>query len=300
MDTQTMKYFVKAAECLNFTQAAKECYISQTAMSLHISKLEEALGFPLFVRQKKKVYLTAAGKEFYRRIKVVIQRYEEAFSFSRDVAKGRKNKINIGIPSSIDFLAVIPRMRSFRTLFPDIILNISLINPSNLRDALRQGEVDLTVCWLDEYSSYDEFDHIEIQQFPLSVVFGSNHPFNQSDSVSLDMLQKETVIVLDWGNNISEPMGICKLWHEIGVSPNNIVVLKKMDDLLMRLQLERCVAMIPFFAAKNTIGALTFRHLIWENSRTPMACLAVEYNRNHEIGTLDELLDILSDSRIVL
>ncbi|MDR2771118.1 MAG: LysR family transcriptional regulator, partial [Clostridiales Family XIII bacterium] len=52
MDIKGLQYFIAAAERLNFTTAAKECYITQTAMSLHISKMEDELGFKLFNRNR--------------------------------------------------------------------------------------------------------------------------------------------------------------------------------------------------------------------------------------------------------
>ena len=62
MNLKQMEYFVAAAEQLNFTRAAKKCFISQTAMTLQIRSLEEKIGVPLFVRDKHHVELTAAGK----------------------------------------------------------------------------------------------------------------------------------------------------------------------------------------------------------------------------------------------
>ena len=61
MNLKQMEYFVAAAEQLNFTRAAKKCFISQTAMTLQIRSLEEKIGVPLFVRDKHHVELTAAG-----------------------------------------------------------------------------------------------------------------------------------------------------------------------------------------------------------------------------------------------
>ena len=52
MNLKQMEYFVAAAEQLNFTRAAKKCFISQTAMTLQIRSLEEKIGVPLFVRHK--------------------------------------------------------------------------------------------------------------------------------------------------------------------------------------------------------------------------------------------------------
>ena len=64
MNLKQMEYFVAAAEQLNFTRAAKKCFISQTAMTLQIQSLEEKIGVPLFVRDKHHVELTAAGKVY--------------------------------------------------------------------------------------------------------------------------------------------------------------------------------------------------------------------------------------------
>ena len=50
MNLKQMEYFVAAAEQLNFTRAAKKCFTSQTAMTLHIQSLEQKMGVPLFVR----------------------------------------------------------------------------------------------------------------------------------------------------------------------------------------------------------------------------------------------------------
>ena len=39
LDIRSLKYFIAAAEHLNFTSASKECFITQTAMSMHIAKI---------------------------------------------------------------------------------------------------------------------------------------------------------------------------------------------------------------------------------------------------------------------
>ena len=88
MDIRGLKYFIAAAECLNFTKAARECYITQTAMSLHIAKMEEELGFQLFNRNNRTVELTMAGRDFYQRARLVVQTYEEAVCHSRYTACG--------------------------------------------------------------------------------------------------------------------------------------------------------------------------------------------------------------------
>jgi Transcriptional regulator len=53
MNTLQIKYFLTAARCLNFTEAAKQLYISQPALSQQILALEKELNMQLFIRAKK-------------------------------------------------------------------------------------------------------------------------------------------------------------------------------------------------------------------------------------------------------
>ena len=64
MQLRQLEYFIAVAEHLNFTKAAQQFYISQTAVTLQIKALEEELGVTLFHRSNRKVELTPAGKTF--------------------------------------------------------------------------------------------------------------------------------------------------------------------------------------------------------------------------------------------
>ena len=57
-----MKTFLTVCECMNFTRAAQVLNLTQPAVSQHIRYLEEQYDTPLFIREKKKLYLTDAGQ----------------------------------------------------------------------------------------------------------------------------------------------------------------------------------------------------------------------------------------------
>lgn len=65
MELTPLKYFVKLADVLSFTEASKELFITQSTLSLSIKQLEEELGVTLFDRIGKKIYLTDAGRDFW-------------------------------------------------------------------------------------------------------------------------------------------------------------------------------------------------------------------------------------------
>ena len=62
MTSRQLEYFLAVARYLNFTRAAEALYVSQTAITRQIQVLEEGVGAQLFVRTKKQVQLTAAGR----------------------------------------------------------------------------------------------------------------------------------------------------------------------------------------------------------------------------------------------
>ena len=77
MDLIKLKYFIAAAELLNFSKAAEACNITQTAIGKYINKLENEIGCSLFYRTNKGVSLTEAGEKFYSGVKEIIGQYED-------------------------------------------------------------------------------------------------------------------------------------------------------------------------------------------------------------------------------
>lgn len=61
MNYNKLRYFYTVAQTLNFTKAAEQLYISQSAVSRHMKELEEDFGVPLFVRTNRDLILTDAG-----------------------------------------------------------------------------------------------------------------------------------------------------------------------------------------------------------------------------------------------
>ena len=96
MDLRKVLYFHSVAKYLNFSKAAEECRIAQTAMSRAIANLESELGFTLFYRDHHVVELTPAGKHFLEQTKEVLRIYSSAQQVGMEIAAGSKDSISIG------------------------------------------------------------------------------------------------------------------------------------------------------------------------------------------------------------
>jgi DNA-binding transcriptional LysR family regulator len=62
MDLHQLKVFREAARAGSFTRSSERLHLSQSTVSLHIKRLEQELGVLLFLRAKRRVRLTEAGK----------------------------------------------------------------------------------------------------------------------------------------------------------------------------------------------------------------------------------------------
>ena len=65
MNIRNLEYFIKVVDTNSFTKAAEELFISQFAISQQIKALEDELGFPLMIRNRKGFELTQSGKYLY-------------------------------------------------------------------------------------------------------------------------------------------------------------------------------------------------------------------------------------------
>ncbi len=80
MTIYELECFVALAHHLNFTNAAAFMNVTQPAFSRHIVFIEKELNVSLFFRNKRAVYLTAAGEAFLAEAKNILEHYHDGLS----------------------------------------------------------------------------------------------------------------------------------------------------------------------------------------------------------------------------
>lgn len=81
-----LKYFLYAAQYGSFAKTATHFYLSTTAISKAIAKLEAQVGFALFDRHQNAIELTQAGRDFYENAKYIAADYQRAIQAGQAVA----------------------------------------------------------------------------------------------------------------------------------------------------------------------------------------------------------------------
>ena len=186
------KIFESVARNESISKASEELFISQPAVSQSIKKLEETIGGELFNRTKYGVRLTTEGKAFYDQIKKgldYIENGERIFTQLKNLDVGT---IRIGASATITKYILMPYLKIFHKLYPNI--NIDIINhlSNNLISMLKNGTIDLAIINLPAQDSTD----LIIKPFTtVQDIFGANKEYlDTSKNYSLQDLKKYNLI----------------------------------------------------------------------------------------------------------
>lgn len=154
-----MKYFQSIVKNKSFTEAAEECYISQSAISQQMKALERELGVTLFNRDNRRFSLTPAGEHFYERSLVLVEDFEKLCRETARIARKDTAELHIGYLKCYGGQEFQLAVAAFLERYPKVSIQIMNGNHEELYDALRFGKVDLVLndqrrAFSDEYVNF--------------------------------------------------------------------------------------------------------------------------------------------------
>jgi DNA-binding transcriptional LysR family regulator len=193
MELRHLRYFVAVAEELHFGRAAARVRIAQPPLSQQIRQLEQELGVTLFVRTKRRVELTEAGRALLDHARSILAEAERSKRIVQRAGRGEIGRIAIGFSSSAD-LDILPRvLRVWRERFPDVEVELLALLTAAQVDALRRGRIDVGFVRLPTEDAGLVLE--SIQHEPLIAVLPEGHGLARRARVRLGDLASETMLL---------------------------------------------------------------------------------------------------------
>lgn len=148
MDLRQMEVVVAVAEEGGFTAAAQRLHVVQSAVSSTVRTLERELGTPLFDRTTHRVSLTPAGEAFVPAARATLRAAEQARS-AVDAARGQlRGRVTVGTMQGV-WADLHRPLAALRAEHPGVVVRLRQGAVTDIRQALREGTVDLAVVALD-------------------------------------------------------------------------------------------------------------------------------------------------------
>lgn len=194
MELRHIRYFLAVAEYLNFSKAAQELHIAQPPLSRQIRQLEDDLGVALFVRNKRRVVLTKAGRVFLDEARKLVVQAGHATEAARHAQKGESGFVRIGIASGLG--GVVSRVVADHCKhYPAVNFECKDVFSSCQSALLHKREIDVGFLRppVDQINLSCEL----LFEEEFTVILPPTHPLARRKSVRLKEIADEPLIIFD-------------------------------------------------------------------------------------------------------
>ena len=197
MKLDYLREFVILSEELNFSSAAARLFISQSALSRHISILEVELGGKLLERTTHNVELTPLGLRTSLKFRDILGEYDGLFSGSSELNQQISGNLSVGLlyygvaEYYSDFLD------HFSEKYPGIKLQISNHHPHQLYQAVMRRNLDVGDMLFARGLMQEGLVFHKLYPMRLVALLPENHPLTRKDSICLSEAANETLIDLE-------------------------------------------------------------------------------------------------------
>lgn len=227
MELRQLKYFLKAKELLNFTEAANQLNISQSTLSQQIKQLEEEINIPLFNRIGKRITLTEAGLLFSEFAFQSVSRAKDGLTMMKDLNNLNVGSLSIGVTYALRNLLT-KALILFSEKFPAIKVKIVFGTSTELIEKLNSTELDFVLTFREEADDV----HLKYRSLffsPMTLVVSKNSDISGRSSISLKEIMDLPLALPDSGYStiqfINNLLKIKKLKAKVLVEINDISTL---------------------------------------------------------------------------
>ena len=266
------KVFYHVVSTLNFSEASKQLFISQSAVSQSIKTLERKLDQTLFIRSTKKVQLTPEGEILMRHIEPAMNLIQKGEAQLIDAAS-TGGQIRIGASDTICRYFLIPYLERFHKAFPGA--HIKVINQTSMKCAelLRNGQVDLIVVNYPNNHLGTATSVLRIKQFHDVFIAGSPFRELKDRTVSFSELLHYPILMLDKNSTTNEFLHQVFQQHQLDLVPE--IELTSNDLLVDLARIGLGIAFVPDYCITEQSDNL---FLLKTKEELPFRELAVAYN----------------------
>lgn len=240
--TQSLEHFVTLARTKNFTRAAEELNLSQSALSRAIQKLEEQLGQPLFERKPREVILTDLGELLLERAKDILRRVEDTFS-ELSVAS-RRGRIRLGAIPTIAPYFLPSLLGGFASKHPDISIIVQEDTTDMLIRSCSHGEIDLAIVALPIIAKDLEVEPLFSEELLLVVPVG--HRLAKQKVIKVEAVAGFPFVMLNEAHCLSE--NIATFCRRQSVQPVTVERTSQLTTVQELVALDHGVSIVPEMA----------------------------------------------------
>lgn len=285
MDFKALEYICAISEAQTISQAAKNLFISQPALSQYLSKVEQELGTPLFVRTGSTMTLTSAGAIVVREGRALLTARKELMGQVASLASGRAETLRFGISPFYSKYYLPMLLPYYRANHPHIRLNIIEQSSTELEQRVVDGDLDL--CFIPAEPTREGLTYRPIYMEEIMIAVPPDHPVNAhavpsggTPYLDLSLLRNEPFVELVPSLKFSKMSR--RILRHFSITPNVIYESTSWDTVCMLVARGIGVGFLPKVLMHRHLHEPRFYRICGiDSTRTYSAVYASQHRLSH-------------------
>lgn len=195
MTFQQLLYFQSVADSLSFSKAAKECFVSQTAISRQIRQLEQEMDLRLFDRDTTHVTLTSAGRYFFQQAQQITAQLRQAVETAQQIDRASACQLVLAAPTVFEQWAAAPLLHGLRQRHPEASLSVVQGARTSLINDLVEANLDVLLALDFDMPSLDGLRVDVLSTHHAVWLLPAGHPLAGRAAIAPQQLRGESFIM---------------------------------------------------------------------------------------------------------
>ena len=280
MDLKQIEYIVEISKELNITRAAKKLYITQSALTQQLLKLEDELGTPIFFRSRNNWHLTPVGEIYIKKATEILQLKKDAYTMISDKTQIQRGNLSVGFSPGRGVTMFANIYPNFHHLNPEITVTPYECLVKKQQQMILSGDLDIGFVSLMENQKVAGNRYTEIYTEEILLIVPANHPRISEFSSPVDMeLFREEPFVLISKDSSMRPI-VDDLFKKAGFTPNVLFETTQNPTILTMVQHGVCCGIIGKHYLKQSNDDICAFEISQKPSWSHYAC----YRANSYLG----------------
>ena len=250
MTLTELRYIVTVSKTKHFGKAASKCFVSQPTLSVAIRKLEDELDVEIFERGRSEVNITPIGHVILEQAEKIL---EEAHAIKKITEKLKGNTyepIRVSALSSIGPYIYPYIVKEVKKSLPKVFVNFKLAELNSLKNDLLDSHIDFALS--TTLINHDKIQYQEVYEEPLVAIIPKEHNLSTKDSLLLDDLKNENVVLVDVKNSYrQEVLNLLPSLYVENNQDNFLCESDTIDNIFNIVGLGSAISIVPYSAINN-------------------------------------------------
>lgn len=276
MTLTQLEYIIAIADNGSFVEAAKQCFVTQPALTTQVKNLENELDVVLFDRTKKPIIPTEVGAQIIEQSREVVLQSRKIPDLVSEYNSDVKGDLRLGIIPTIAPYLIPLFVNEFNAEHPEVNLHVSEEITEDVISKLKTGDIDVGIVATPVDAKGILFIPLYYEKFYGFV--SSSHPNYYRDELEAEHLAVEDLWLLKEGNCFrNQVINICNANQEADFQHHFRYESHSIESLKRIVEVKQGMTFIPELASLDVMPSK--RDMIKKIAMEPVREVSIAVNR---------------------